>query len=166
TLNLPPGTTITLLMPREVPALATDTTRAVVEALRNRAAVSDAALQEVQAGRRVTEAQLARGLGATVQASFGFNATAPAARLAYDNLLEARQFSLAVELPVWQWGARSGIVAAARADRDRVAALSQGTMDQITHDAHFAVLQLQQAARTAALTAKADTVAGKRFEVA
>jgi outer membrane protein TolC len=39
-------------------------------------------------------------------------------------------------------------------------------MEQTAHLAHFAALQLSQARRNVALSAKADTVAGKRFEVA
>jgi len=138
----------------------------VAEALRNRAAVSEAALQDVQVRRRVTEAKLASGVGATVSASFGLNATAPEPSLAYQHLLEARQFALAVQLPLVQWGARRDGVQAAERDRERVATTARSTLEQIAHDARFAALQLTQARRTVALLAKADTVGAKRFEVA
>ena len=49
------------------------------------------------ARRRLTDARLANGVGATVEASVGFNATASAASLVYQNLLEARRFRLAVQ---------------------------------------------------------------------
>jgi outer membrane protein TolC len=49
---------------------------------------------------------------------------------------------------------------------DAVEHTSQATLDQTAHDARFAALQLAQAARGLALSAKADTVADKRFEVA
>ena len=39
-------------------------------------------------------------------------------------------------------------------------------MRQTAHEAHFAVLELEQAKTNLLITAKADTVAGKRFEVA
>ena len=149
-----------------VPDFEADTVRAVTEALRNRASVSDAELQEVQAKRRVTEAKLSTGVGATVQASYGFNATGTEANLVYRNLLEARQFSLGVQVPLWQWGAHKENVQAAEADRARVESLNKQTLDQTAQDAHFAALQLSQARRTLAISAKADTVAGKRFEVA
>lgn len=47
-----------------------------------------------------------------------------------------------------------------------MATLSQATLDQVAMDAHFAALQLVQARRNVALYAKADSVAGRRFEVA
>jgi outer membrane protein TolC len=165
-LNLPPNTPLAIVVPAEIPVFEPDTTRAVAEALARRASVSTVQLQDVQARRRVTEARLANGIGATVQASFGFNATAPEASLAYQNLLEARQFTLSVEVPFWQWGAHGEGVRAAEAQQDQTQSLAQATLEQTAHDAHYAALQLSQAARNVALSAKADTVAGKRFEVA
>lgn len=165
-LNLQPGTPLPITVSTNVPAVEADTARAVAEALRNRAAVTSVALQDVQARRRVAEAKLSRGIGATMVANFGYNATAPEARLAYQDLLEARQFTLAVEIPLWQWGAHSQGVAAAEADQAQQASLSQATLQQTAYEAHFAALELSQARRTVELSAKADTVAGKRFEVA
>ncbi|MCA9763021.1 MAG: TolC family protein, partial [Gemmatimonadetes bacterium] len=84
----------------------------------------------------------------------------------YDQLQEARQFSLGVQLPLWQWGARGEGVAAARADQERVVAQTEATIEQTAQEAHFAALELAQARRSLEISAKADTVAGKRFEVA
>lgn len=165
-LNLPNGTDIQVVVTSEVPTIAADTTRAVAEALKNRASVSDVQLQDVQAKRRIVEARLAQGIGATVQASYGLNNSAAEAGLAYENLLQSRAFSLSVQMPLWQWGARSQAVQAARSDQDRVTSNAEATMRQTAHEAHFAVLELEQAKTNLLITAKADTVAGKRFEVA
>jgi outer membrane protein TolC len=165
-LGLPPGTPIELVVTADVPPIDADTARAVTEALRNRASMTDLALQEVQAQRRVTEARLTNWAGATLTASYGFNATGPERRLAYTNLLEARQFSLALQLPIWQWGAHAATVAAAKADQERAQQLAELARQQLTQEAHFAALGLSQARRSLLIAAKADTVGGKRFEVA
>ena len=165
-LDLPAGTPLEVAVTGEVPEFEADTARAVAEALKNRAAVSAVALDDVQARRSVAEARLRSGAGATVQASYGFNATAPEATLAYQNLLEARRFSLSVQVPLWQWGAHHEGVRAAEADRERVTNLSDATLAQVAHDARFAALGLAQARRTALLVVKADSVAAKRFDVA
>jgi outer membrane protein TolC len=164
--NHPADAPLDVTVDAVLPTFEPDTASAVAAALRNRSTVSAAALQEVQARRRLTDARLANGVGATVEASVGFNATASAASLVYQNLLEARRFRLAVQMPLWQWGAHGAGVRAAAAERDRTASLSQATAEQTALDAHFAVLQLLQARRNVALVAKADTVATKRFEVA
>ena len=164
--GLPAGTTFEIEVNATVPEYEADTTRAVEMALRNSATVSDLDLQDVQARRRVNDAKLSNGVGATVQASYGFNATAPEARLAYQNLLEARQFSLSVQVPIWQWGAHSETVRAAEADRTRNDVMANSARDQLALDAKFAVLQLAQARRSLAINVVADSVAGKRYDVA
>ncbi len=167
-LGMPLGAPLDVAMTSAIPEIAADTAKAVAEALRNRAAVSDAALADVQSRRSVTEAKLRSGMGATVQASYGYNASAVGGgvREVYNDLLEARQFSLQVSVPLWQWGQHGENVRAAQADRDRALAQNEMSMDQVAQDAHFAALQLGQARRTVALLATADSVAGKRFDVA
>jgi outer membrane protein TolC len=165
-LNLPPEAPLQIAVSTAVPDIDADTTRAVAEAMRNRAAIIDARLQDVRARREVAVARLANGVGATVQASYGYNATASDSRLVYRDLLEARQFTLSVQVPLWQWGAHTDGVRAAQADQEQAARLTEASLRQVAHDAHFAALQLSQAWRTEALSAKADTVAGKRYEVA
>ena len=165
-LNLPATAPLDIIVVSTVPEFEADTARAVTEALRNSSRMSDVALQEVQARRRVTEAKLSTGIGATVQASYGYNATGPEASLAYQNLQEARTFSLSLSMPLLQWGAHKETVRAAEAERDRQVSLGQSTTEQTAQEAHFAALQLSQARRNLALSAKGDTVAAKRFEVA
>jgi len=164
--GLPAGARVAIQVTDVVPEVEADTAVAVSEALRNRASVSESALAEVQANRRVTEARLSNWAGAAITASYGFNATGPERRLAYTNLLEARQFSLSLQLPIWQWGVHSASVAAAKSDQDRAASQAELSRQQLTQEAHFAVLNLAQARRSLAIASKADTVAGKRFEVA
>jgi outer membrane protein TolC len=165
-LNLPPAAPLDIVVVATVPEFEADTARAISEALRNSSRMSDVALQEVQARRRVTDAKLSTGIGATVQASYGYNATGPEASLAYQNLQEARTFSLSLSMPLLQWGAHKETVRAAEAERDRQVSLGQSATEQTVQDAHFAALQLSQARRNLALSAKGDTVATKRFEVA
>ena len=165
-LNVPVGVPLEVAVTPVVPEYDADTARAVRYALQNGATVSGVELQAVQARRRVTEAKLANGPGATLQASYGYNQVAPSAAVAYQNLLEARQLTLSVQVPLWNWGSHGEGVRAAEADRDRVTTLAEAQLDQLAHDAHFAALQLAQARRNVALYAKADSVAGRRFEVA
>ncbi len=157
---------IELTVPTDIPLVDADPDLAVRQALANRSTVQNVALQRVQAERNVTTAKLSNNFSASVQASYGYNATGQNFSSAYDQLLEARQFSLGVSVPLWQWGAHGEGVDAARADQDRVIAEGEATLEQTRQDARFAALQLAQARRGLELSAKADTVAGKRFEVA
>jgi outer membrane protein TolC len=166
-LNLPVGAGIGVEVTDDLPpTLDVDTTRAVAAALRNGSSVQQAHLTEVQAERSVNQARLADGVGATLQASYGRNSSGTDFSSAYDQLRESRQLSLSVQVPIWQWGAHGEGVAAARADQERIESQADETIRQTRQDAHFAVLQLEQARRNLTISAKADTVAGKRYEVA
>jgi outer membrane protein TolC len=71
-----------------------------------------------------------------------------------------------VNLPMVQWGAGRAAVEAAKSTNQRVVTSNKIRRDALAEDARFSALQLQQAQRTVALAAKADTVASKQFEVA
>jgi outer membrane protein TolC len=73
---------------------------------------------------------------------------------------------MTVSMPFYQWGAGRADVQAARAEETRIEASARARRDAIQEDARFAALQLTQAQRMLAISAKADTVATKRFEVA
>jgi outer membrane protein TolC len=165
-LNLGPNEPLEIAVTTEVPEFAVDTTVAVTQALRNRSQVLDLELQQTSADRRVSEARWNGGVGATLNATYGYNATAPEMNQAYKDLQQAQQLTLNVQVPILQWGAHSADMQAAKLERSRVTSTSRNTREQVTQEAHFAALQLLQARRLLAIAAKADTVAAKRYEVA
>lgn len=65
-----------------------------------------------------------------------------------------------------QWGKGRAEVQEATGIAERVGANNKMRHDQLMEDARFAALGVQQAQRNVLLAAKADTVAGKQFEVA
>jgi outer membrane protein len=138
----------------------------VSEALRNRAQMREVDLQDIQARRRVNEARLNTGVGATVQASMGYNQSGSGFDAVYNDLLQQQRFSLNVSVPLVQWGGRSAQIQAAEADRNRVGSTAKQTREQLVQDAHFGALQLAQTRRQLLISAKADSVAALRFEVA
>jgi outer membrane protein TolC len=165
-LDVPQGTDFVIAAPIEIPTVVIDTARAVAEALRNRSQMRDLDLQSLQARRRVDEARLNTGLGATVTASAGLNQTAPGFGDAYRALLDQQRLEVSVQVPLVQWGGRRAQVEAARAEQQRIASTAQTSRESAAQEAHFAALQLAQSERQLALSAKADTVAAKRFDVA
>jgi outer membrane protein TolC len=165
-LDLPVGAPVRLTVPVDIPRIAADTALAVREALKNRAAVQELELSEVQAERRVSESRFGTGPGANVQASVGFNQTGSEAGAVYQDLRQAQRFSVGVQIPVLQWGARGGQIEAAKADLSRQEFTNRQSREQTIQDAHFAALQLALAERVLQVAAKADTVGTKRFDVA
>ena len=169
TINVAPGTPIELVVNSEVPEFDADTAAAVRWARANSSTITDVVASQVQAdlvGER--GACWNGGAGGTIQASYGFNGTSigPSASPAYSNLLNAQHLNLQVSVPVWQWGAHSSTVDAAKADRDAAKSNAELSRAQVDINAHFAALQLTETRLGLVIAAKADTVARKRYEVA
>lgn len=165
-LGLPIASSVELVPPDDIPDVQVDTLLAVTQAMRNSSTVRNAEFQDVDAERRVSEARFNSGPGATIQASVGFNQTGPEAPAVYKNLLEAQTYSVGVQVPLWQWGAHGAQVQAAKLDQHRATLGSRQSREQTAQDAHFAALQLGLSRRQLELSAKADTVANKSFDVA
>lgn len=165
-LNLAPGTPLDVIVTPEIPEVAADTAVAVAQALKNRAQTVELELQEVQVDRGISQARFGSGIGATVQASMGFNQTGPEVNAVYRDLREAQRFNLQVSMPIVQWGGRSANIQAAKLDEERVEHTSRQSREQMAQEAHFAALQLAQSRRQLTIAAKADTVGAKRFDVA
>ena len=168
TIGVPPGTPIELSVTAQVPQFDADTAAAVHWARANSSTINDVVASEVAADRSVSEARWNGGAGGTLNASYGFNgrSTGSTASDAYKNLLNSQRLNLSVSLPIWQWGAHSGAVDAAKANRDATRATAELSRANVDLNAHFAVLALTQARTGLEIAAKADTVAAKRFEVA
>ena len=165
-LGVSPDALPAIAPPPDGPTFTADPERAVAEALRNRSLGLDLELQDVQASRRVREAQLNNRIGATVTATAGFNQTAPAFGNAYSSLLDQQRATVQVQMPLVQWRAGRADVEAARAERSRVEHSGRGQRATLEQDARFAALEIDQARRQLDLARLADSVAAKRFEIA
>ena len=162
----PDGQPLAIVAPDSIPVVVADPEVAVREALRNASVIQQNALDEVQTKRGITYAKANNRFNATIQASAGFNQTAPVFGQAYQSPLGNQTLAVGINLPMLQWGAGRAELEEAKAIESRVTANNRMRRDVLAEDARFSVLQLQQAQRNVLITSKADTVAGKQFEVA
>jgi outer membrane protein TolC len=165
-LDYPAGQSFSIVTPDSIPSIDADPDLAVREAVKNSSTVEESELERVQAQRNVTQARLANRFSATVAASVGFNQTAPVFGQAYQSPLGKQALQVSVNMPMVQWGAGRAALEAAKADEQSTAATNRLRRDALLEDARFSVLQLQQAVRNVLISAKADTVAEKGFDVA
>ena len=149
-----------------MPRVIIDTVAVVKRALENASQSRGRDLQDVQQRRRVNEAKRNTGFGATVNAAVGFNQTAPTLNESFGAPLQSQQFSVGVEMPVLQWGARHAQIEAAQADLARIQTDNRAARETQVQEALYAALGLAQAERQLEIAAKADSVGTKRFEVA
>jgi outer membrane protein TolC len=162
----PEGQPISIVTPDSIPTVDADPDLAVKEALKNSSTMEQSALDDVQSKRNITAARLNNRFNASIVASAGFNQTASVFGDAYQSPLGKQTLTVGVNLPMLQWGAGHADVEGAKADEQRVVANNKVRRDALVEDARFSALQLQQAQRNVVISAKADTVAEKQFEVA
>jgi len=165
-LNIGPDVPLEIAVVADVPDFVADTSVAIEQATRNLSSLRIIDQQETQAKRGVSESRLNRFPGANLSASYGYNASGLTRTDVYRDLQEAQRFTLGVTVPLISWGARSADLQAAQSELLRVESTSRVAREQASQDAYFAALQVSLARRQLAISAKADTVAQKRFEVA
>jgi outer membrane protein TolC len=166
TISFPDGEALSIVTPDSIPNVHADPDVAVREALKNSSSTEQSSLDLVRSRRDIAQAKSDNRFNATVQASVGFNQTGTSLGPAYQSPLGKQTLSVGVNLPMIQWGAGKADIEAAKAGEQRTLANNTSRRDQLAEDARFSALALDQAQRNVAISAKADTVAAKQFEVA
>ena len=166
TISFPDAEPLTIVTPDSIPAIQADPEIAVREALKNSSMTEQSELDLVKSRHDIAEAKASNRFNATIQASAGFNQTASAFGQAYQSPLGKQTLTVGVNLPMIQWGAGKAEVEAAKAGEQRTLSNNKSRRDQLAEDARFSALGLDQAQRNVLISAKADTVAAKQFEVA
>jgi len=164
-LALPHDVKLAAQPPVQVTAFTADPEAAVRYALRGASVIEENELEAVRAKRRVVEVRSDNSFGATIDAQVGFDQTADAFGPAYQSLRDRQRFIVGVSMPLLQWGGGRAEVQAAKAEEARVVTLAKARREEVAEEARFAVLHLDQTRRMLTISAKADTVAAKRFEV-
>jgi outer membrane protein TolC len=165
-IGFPAGQSFGIVTPDSIPNVDADPELAVRQALRNSSTVQQGALDDVQAKRVINQARLNNRFNASINASLGYNQTAPGFSESYQTPLARQTLSMSVNLPMLQWGAGRADVQEATAIDRRTQANNRAQREALQEDARFSALAVQQAQRNLLIAAKADTVAAKQFEVA
>ena len=162
----PEGQPLTIVTPDSIPIIDADPDLAVAEALKNSSSTRQNELDDVTTKRGIAYARANNRFNASILASAGFNQTASAFGQSYQSPLGKQALTVGLNFPMLQWGAGHADLEAARANDERVGANNKMRRDALMEEARFSALALQQAQRNVIISAKADTVAGKQFEVA
>jgi outer membrane protein TolC len=164
-IGVPKTTPLKLIPPDYVPIVELDPDAAVAQARANRSDMVSLDLERVRAERAVRDAQLSHSFSATLSASAGLNQRASSIPNAYVDLLDQQQLNVTFEVPLIQWGGGSAAVGAALAEQRRVDAVSGAQANDLEDEVYAQVKNLQLQQLQVGISAKADTIAQRRFEV-
>jgi outer membrane protein TolC len=162
----PEGVSMRIVTPDSIPIVDADPELAVREALKNSSTTQQNELDDAQTKLGISQAKAKNHFTASILASAGFNQTSTQFGQAYQSPLGAQTLTVGLNFPMLQWGAGHADVEEAKANSDRALANNKIRRDALAEDARFSALALEQAKRSVAISAKADTVAEKQFEVA
>ncbi|MBI4428690.1 MAG: TolC family protein [Ignavibacteriales bacterium] len=159
-------TVLELIPPPSVPLLNLDPTAAVAQARNNRSDFAEMSLQTLSAERSLTEARLTNSFSATLSANAGLNQRSETIPLSYQNLLDQQQLSISFEIPLVQWGGGSAAVQSALSEQGRVETAGAIRANSVEEEVMHLVMSLRQLEKQVGISAKADTIAQRRFDVA
>jgi outer membrane protein len=164
-LGLPQESFLQLVLPEAVPVVAVEPARAISEALNNRSEVLSTELDLHSAGRAVATAKYDHSFSGVLTLNAGFNQRAGNIPDVYRHLLDQQQFSVSFQVPVVQWGAGSSAIESALADEERVKRSGEIRLRLLQDDVAAQVASLHQLRTQVNVSAKAETIAVRRFEV-
>ena len=157
---------LSLAIPDQLPVLVVDVQRAVDEAARNRSAAIGFRRRTLEAERDLEKAQKNNGLNATLVAGYGLSNQGLTLGDVYVRPQNREYVSLQFTLPIVTWGRAQALVETAKASRE----LTQQTVEQdkltFEQEIFTQVTLLQMLRQQVTLTAQADAIGQRRYQIA
>jgi outer membrane protein TolC len=155
-----------VLPPLLIPNIKPDPNLAVSEARNNRSELISWQMNENQALRNLREAQLNRRLSADMNISYGLNQTGATFEAANQNPLESQFAGINFSIPITSMGMNRAQQKSAQYNLEAQREQNINNQNNLEQEVFASALQFLQLRNSLEISAKADTIAQKRFEVA
>ncbi len=155
-----------VLPPLEIPDIQPDPAQAVSEAKNNRSDLIGWQMNENQAQRAFREAQLSRRLSADMNISYGLNQTGTTFDASTKNPLESQFAGINFTIPLATMGVNRAQQKSAQYNLEALREQNINNLNNLEQEVFASALQFQQLKSSLEISAKADTIAQKRYEVA
>ncbi len=160
------GDEIELIPPTDIPEFKVDIDLAVEQAKNNRSDYLEYEMLESVAERDLSIAESESSFQASLNASFGLNQTAGTVPSAYKDLLDQERLNIGLEIPLFQWGKGTSQIESAKAYLNMVKDDADLKKKNLEINVKYEALSFTRFQRQVSISAKADTIATRRFEVA
>jgi len=155
-----------VLPPLIIPAIKPDPNLAVSEARSNRSELLNWQMNENQAQRSFREAQLSRRFTADMNISYGLNQTGATFEAANQNPLESQFAGINFSIPIASMGMNRAQQKSAEYNLEAQREQNINNQNNLEQEVFASTLQFLQLRNSLEISAKADTIAQKRYEVA
>ncbi|WP_435357387.1 TolC family protein [Emticicia sp. SJ17W-69] len=160
------GKTIEIIIPNLIPLIEPNAEKAINEARSNRSDYKNLELQENQAKMEVRSAEIGRRFSADLNVSLGFNQTDITLGKAFSNLQGSQTANVNFTIPIYNSGRNRALVESAKNNLDATLERIKNEQNIIDLEVFNKVSEIKQLKTSLLISAKADTIAQKRYEVA
>ncbi|MCF7801575.1 MAG: TolC family protein, partial [Candidatus Marinimicrobia bacterium] len=164
-LDLPSDKELVLEDPPTMQHRELDMNRLIDLARSNSSVLPGYELQLLQAERALQQAKSNRWLDANISASWGYNKSGETIDDVYNDPFDTQRFSVGIEVPLFNWGQGKAREHAALTSRERSQTNLEVETRQFEEDVYYQVSQFRQLQQQLLLSAKADTIGARQFEV-
>lgn len=165
-LGLENTTQINVKPPLFVPNLIINEEIAVEKAIKYNPSFKNIEIDKLQAEMNLRRVESNNNLNANITASFGLNNSSDVFIDAYQELQQQQRFDISLQVPIFRWGMGNSEIEAALEDKRRTEINTDLQKTNLEIDVRYQALRLIQLIKQVEISAKADTIASRRFEVA
>jgi outer membrane protein TolC len=160
------GASYRVSLPIDIPIAIIDPEIAAQEALQNRSDFKGLELMENQARMNLRSAEISRRLTADLNLSIGYNQTAPIISEAITNLQSSQSAFVSLNVPIHNAGRNKALVEVSRNRLDATLTDIQYRKGEIELEISNQTARIRQLYNSYIISARADTIARKRYELA
>ncbi|MEM6270804.1 MAG: TolC family protein [Bacteroidota bacterium] len=152
--------------PLDIPQVEIDADFALAQARENRSDMVDYQVRGLEAESNVARVRSENRFNANILAEFGLNQVGNTLTEVYSNPQDQQTATVGIGIPLLQWGRGKAAVESALISQDRIREQIKLDNRRLERDVRFQVLDFLQLQQQTRLSAKADTIAQRRYEVA
>ncbi|HEX2535529.1 MAG TPA: TolC family protein, partial [Chitinophagaceae bacterium] len=157
---------LALVLPDAVIRMSVDTAKVVAEALENRSDAIGFVRRILEAKREVSRAKGENGLNATVTARIGFSKSARTIAKVYDAPINQQAFQLELDIPILDWGRSKSRTKTAEALQQFTEYAVEQDRQHFAQEIYTQVTLFEMMKDQLLLTAKADSIASEKYQIA
>lgn len=157
---------ISLSLPKASINMSVDTARVVAEAYENRSDAIGFMRRIAEAKRDVAKAKGDNGLNATLTARLGFSKSARSLGKVYESPLNQQAIQLEFDIPILDWGRSKSRMKTAEANKQFTEYAVEQDKQNFTQEIYTQVTLFEMMKEQLLLTAKADSIASEKYQIA
>lgn len=157
---------ISLSLPPAGIDMSVDTARVIAEAFENRSDAIGFMRRMAEAKRDVAKAKGDNGLNATLTARLGFSKSARSIEKVYELPLNQQAIQLEFDIPILDWGRSKSRTKTAEANKQFTEYAVEQDKQSFTQEIYTQVTLFEMMKDQLILTAKADSIASEKYQIA